>query len=226
MAGIKNNDSSNIQFSLGNKSACALLVLFFLLLLLAIFLSNLNVSDDFKLLTNLYKSGSLVFGGGHVILPLLENDFVTTGLLGKDQFLAGYGAAQAIPGPLFAFVSFCGTLLSLPNESIWLPGAIGIICLIVIYIPTFLLIPSALCFWSRIRLNPRFMGAFSGINASIFALLAHAFVSYIVPFCFESGLNILLVFIGFLMLGALKLPSWSVVLVVGSAGWAFTGILV
>ena len=101
----ENFDYSSIQFSLGKELATFLATSFFILLTFALILPQIDIPENLKLFANLYKSGALVFGGGHVALPLLEADFVTTSLLTKEQFLVGYGAAQGIPGPIFSFVS-------------------------------------------------------------------------------------------------------------------------
>lgn len=217
----KTFEPSKIKFVLGNRLRITLIVLFFLLLILTIIISKIEISQDLTLFANLYKTGTLVFGGGHVVLPLLETDFVSTDILGKDEFLAGYGFAQAIPGPLFSFVAYCGTLMKLLEQNIWFPAIFGIICVFFIYIPTFLIIPLALWLWSKLCLNLRIRAIFSGISAAVVGLLAHSFIFHIAPFCLSSKINILFVFIGFIMLGLFKLPSWSVVLTLGSFGWTF-----
>ena len=217
---IETFEPSNIQFVLGNRLASFLVILFFFILALVFVLAQMDIQENLKLFPNLYKTGALVFGGGHVVLPLLEADFVPTKLLDQEQFFAGYGLAQAIPGPLFAFVSYCGTLMHLPNNNFWVPTIFGFICLFCIYLPTFLLIPPALFFWSRLRENYKVRAALSGINAAVVGLLVHAFVFHILPFSFTSSSNTLLAVIGFVLLGTLKLPSWSVVLSLSLSGWA------
>ena len=216
--------SSNIQLALGNRLASFLVIVFFSILALVFFIVQMDVPNNLKLLPNLYKTGTLVFGGGHVVLPLLDADFVPTELLDQEQFFAGYGLAQAIPGPLFAFVSYCGTLMYLPNSNIWIPMIFGFICLFCIYLPTFLLIPPALWFWSELRDNYKVRAALSGINAAVVGLLTHAFIFHILPFCFTSSSHTLLAVIGFILLGTLKLPAWTVVLALGISGWGLQTI--
>ena len=217
---IEKFEPSNIQLVLGNRVASFLVILFFSILIIVFVLSQMDIPERFKLYSNLYKTGALVFGGGHVVLPLLDSDFVPTGLLSVEQFFVGYGLAQAIPGPLFAFVSYCGTLMQLPSSNIFVPIFFGFICLFCIYLPTFLFIPPALWFWSRLRENYKVRAAISGVNAAVVGLLLNAYIFHIVPFCFTSSFNIILVFVGFILLGILKLPSWSVVLTLGLLGWA------
>ena len=222
---IEKFEPSNIKLALGNRLAYSLVIIFFFILILVFVLSQMDILEKFKLYSNLYKTGALVFGGGHVVLPLLDADFVPTELLDQEQFFAGYGLAQAIPGPLFAFVSYCGTLMLLPSNNFWVPMVFGFICLFCIYLPTFLLVPPTLWFWSRLRENYKVRAALSGINAAVVGLIIHGFVFYILPFCFISSSNTLLAVIGFVLLGVLNLPSWSVVLSLGLSGWALQTIL-
>lgn len=113
-----------------------------------------------------YRVGSLVFGGGHVVLPLLESEFVGPGLLSPEQFLAGYGLAQALPGPLFTLSSYLGYLLE---------GPVGaLVALVGVFLPSFLLVVGVLPFWGRLRGLPWFSGGLGGINAVVVGLLAAA----------------------------------------------------
>lgn len=109
-----------------------------------------------------YRAGSLVFGGGHVVLPLLHADVVPTGWVNNDAFLAGYGVAQAVPGPLFTLAAFLGA--SLNQESSGWYG--GLICLVSMFAPSFLLVMGALHFWERLRRSTRIQAAYLGINTA------------------------------------------------------------
>jgi chromate transporter len=119
-------EPSNIQFALGNRLTVLLVILFFSILIFVFTLFQINVPESYKLIANLYKSEALVFGGGHVVLPLLEANFVPTELLGEEQFFVSYGVAQAIPGPLFSIVSYCRTLMQLPSSNIFFQCFLGL----------------------------------------------------------------------------------------------------
>jgi chromate transporter len=114
-----------------------------------------------------YRAGALVFGGGHVVLPLLRADLVPTGLMTDDQFLAGYGAAQALPGPLFAIAGYLGPIAA---GSAWgaLPALLGV------FLPGLLIVIGVLPFWSRLRLNPVARSIVAGVNASVVGILGMA----------------------------------------------------
>jgi chromate transporter len=156
-----------------------------------------------------YRSGSLVFGGGHVVLPLLEREFVPTGWISAEEFLAGYGAAQAVPGPLFTFAAYLGTVMNGWQG--------GLVATIAIFLPAFLLILGTLPFWDSLRRNPKISGALMGVNAAVVGILIAAFyhpiwVSAIITphdFAFAAILFIMLVF--------WKLPPWIIV-VTGAIG--------
>ena len=117
-----------------------------------------------------YRVGSLVFGGGHVVLPLLQSEVVPTGWVSADRFLAGYGAAQAVPGPLFTFAAFLGAA-QLPAPHGWLGAAIA---LVAIYVPSFLLVWGVLPFWERIRTVSAFQAALRGMGAAVVGILLAA----------------------------------------------------
>jgi chromate transporter len=114
-----------------------------------------------------YRTGSLVFGGGHVVLPLLEAEIVTPGLIPRDLFLAGYGAAQAVPGPLFSFAAYAGALLTNPPNGLW--GAI--LALVMIYLPSFFLVFATLDWWQSLRQNARLRNGLTLANAAVVGLL-------------------------------------------------------
>jgi chromate transporter len=122
------------------------------------------------LISSFYRSGALVFGGGHVVLPLLQQAVVPPGWIGNDAFLAGYGAAQAVPGPLFAFAAYLGTVMT-PAPNGW---AGGLVCLLAIYLPSFLLLIGTLPFWDALRQRQTVQGALRGVNAAVVGLLLAA----------------------------------------------------
>lgn len=125
-----------------------------------------------------YRSGALVFGGGHVVLPLLRAEFIPTGdpripSISTDEFLAGYGGAQAIPGPLFSFAGYLGTVMS-PISPRWVSG---VVCAGAIFLPAYLLIAGALPFWENLRRNTRARGAMDAASAAVVGVLAAALYS-------------------------------------------------
>jgi len=193
----------------GKRSAIISLCLFFGLLLILPFLAGnalwLALVDSF------YRSGALVFGGGHVVLPLLQAEVVNPGWISKDLFLAGYGAAQAVPGPLFTFSAYLGSALqSSPNG--WLGG---LLCLFSIFLPSFLLIIGILPFWASLRKNPAVRKALVGINAAVVGLLVAAFYHPVWSGGILSAADFLLALLAFALLSFWKLPPW---LVVGATG--------
>lgn len=180
------------------------LILFFgLLILLPIFvqvtsLKWLAIFDSF------YRSGALVFGGGHVVLPLLEREFVPTGWLSPEVFLAGYGAAQAVPGPLFTFAAYIGTVMNG-----WKGGFLATIA---IFLPAFLLIFGTLPFWNQLRKNPKIRGALNGVNAAVVGILIAAFYQPIWTSSILSSIDFALAAALFSMLAFGKMPPWVIVL--------------
>jgi len=158
-----------------------------------------------------YRSGALVFGGGHVVLPLLEAQTVPTGLVAPDTFLAGYGAAQAVPGPLFTFASFLGAASSSPPS-----GALGaLVALLAIFLPGALLVLASLPFWARLRQVRGMRLAILGANAGVVGLLAAALWDPVITHGVSSWLAGLVALAGLLALLSRRVPPWAVV--VGSA---------
>jgi len=166
------------------------------------------------LFARFYRTGSLVFGGGHVVLPLLEGETVRSGLVSHDVFLSGYGAAQALPGPLFTFAAFLGTNI----PSAWPPWLTGVWCLGAILLPSLLLIVGMLPFWARLTGNARAQAALRGANAVVVGLLVAAFYD---PVC-TSGITSVragvMAMAAFALLQFYKLPNWAVVILCAAAG--------
>ncbi len=134
------------------------------------FVAAVADSQGIDLFDRFYRAGSLVFGGGHVVLPLLERGVVSPGWVTQDEFLAGYGAAQAVPGPLFTLSAYLGGVSG--PEPNGITGAS--IALVAIFLPSFLLIIGGLPLWSMLMRNPPFQGALWGINAAVVGLLLAA----------------------------------------------------
>src|SRR5215472_6236470 len=147
-----------------------LLVAFFVLLIGLPLLAAAIPSQALKEFDAFYRAGSLVFGGGHVVLPLLQASVVPPGWVGNDAFLAGYGAAQAVPGPLFTFAAYLGMVME-PKPNGWIGASI---CLIAIFLPSFFLVIGALPFWEELRRRPVAQASLRGVNAAVVGLLLAA----------------------------------------------------
>lgn len=206
-------------FAPGKKSALLCLCLFFGLLLILPILAAKG-SQGFALFDSFYRSGSLVFGGGHVVLPLLQAETVNAGWISKDAFLAGYGAAQAVPGPLFTFSAYLGTVMSVaPNG--W---AGGLLCLLAIFLPSFLLLFGVLPYWESLRKNQRVRQAMVGINAAVVGLLLAAFYDPVWSSGILSVGDFLLALAAFAALSLWKKPLW-IVLAATAVGGALLALL-
>ena len=195
---------------------CWLLVFFVLLLGLPLF-SALLSSQALAVFDAFYRSGAMVFGGGHVVLPLLQSEVVPTGWVGKEVFLAGYGAAQAVPGPLFTFAAFLGGSMN-DAPSGWLGG---VLCLVAIFLPGFLLVMGALPFWEMLRRNARVQAALLGINAAVVGLLLAAFFNPVWSSAMYSWQDVVVAILALSALMLWKLPPWLVVAGCAAAGGLF-----
>ncbi|WP_059414350.1 chromate efflux transporter [Cupriavidus basilensis] len=161
-----------------------------------------------------YRSGALVFGGGHVVLPLLQQQTVATGWVSPNDFLAGYGAAQAVPGPLFTFAAFLGWMLTMgPNH--W-EGAV--LATLGIFLPGLLLVIAALPYWQAIRARPSMVALLSGVNAAVVGLLAAALYSPVWTSAILSQLDFAIATICFLLLVRWKIPPLVIVAVCALVG--------
>ncbi len=167
------------------------------------------------LVASFYRVGSLVFGGGHVVLPLLQSAVVDPGWVSSSKFLSGYGAAQAIPGPLFTFSAYLGTVAQ-PSPHGWVGG---LVALGAIYLPSFLLVIGILPFWDEVRAHPRFQTALQGINAAVVGLLLAALYTPVWTSAIRGKADFGLAVAAFGLLMYWKLPPWMVV-VFGAVGGA------
>ncbi len=205
-------------FQLKKGSGIGVLLLFFILLTLLPLLSLYTRSYPLQLFDAFYRVGALVFGGGHVVLPLLQTKVVQTGWVDNSLFLAGYGAAQALPGPLFTFAAFLGAVsTNTPNE--WLGG---IIALFAIFLPSFLLIIGVLPVWENLRQHPSMQRAILGVNASVVGLLLAAFYQPVWTGAIFSLNDYLLAMMAFLLLQFWHFQAWIVVVfcaLVTGLGW-------
>ena len=167
-----------------------------------------------------YRAGSLVFGGGHVVLPLLQASVVPPGWVGNDAFLAGYGAAQAVPGPLFTFAAYLGAVMSMkPNG--WLGAAL---CLVAVFLPSFLLVGGALPFWEELRNRALAQAALRGVNAAVVGLLLAALYNPVWTAGIASAGDFALAAGAFLLLFTWQAPPWSVVLLCAIGGAALAAL--
>jgi chromate transporter len=191
------------------------LALFTILLIALPLASEVFPNQTLAMIEAFYRAGALVFGGGHVVLPLLQTEVVPTGWVDEDIFLAGYGATQAMPGPLFTFAAFLGASMT-ASPSGW---AGGIIALIAIFVPSFLLVVGALPFWESLRQNLRTQAALGGINASVVGLLLAALYQPVWTSAILSAQDFALGVLALVALMFWKIPPWLVVITGGLAGW-------
>ena len=212
-AQLSPHDPLPIQIS--RRTGAYWLALFFILLVTLPFASELFPNQTLALIDAFYRAGALVFGGGHVVLPLLQTEVVPTGWVGEEIFLAGYGATQAMPGPLFTFAAFLGASMTAPPSG-WIGG---LIALITIFVPSFLLVLGALPFWESLRQNLRTQAALSGINASVVGLLLAALYQPVWASAILSAQDFALALLALVALMFWKLPPWLVVIAGGLAGW-------
>lgn len=189
------------------------LALFFALLIALPALRHWIVADSLALWDSFYRAGSLVFGGGHVVLPLLQQEVVPPGWISEPDFLAGYGVAQAVPGPLFTFGSYLGAMIGGINGAVIATAAI--------FLPAFLLIAGTLPFWSTLRRSRAMQGALMGINAAVVGILLAALYDPLWTTAILAPTDFALAALLFLMLVVWKLPPWAVV-IVGAAGGMLT----
>ncbi|WJQ12163.1 chromate efflux transporter [Geobacillus stearothermophilus] len=188
------------------RSTGVTLLLLFAVLLVALPLVRAWVSSPlWALFDSFYRAGALVFGGGHVVLPLLEAEVVPQGWVTADQFLAGYSAAQAVPGPLFTFAAYIGM------AALGWKGAL--VATTAIFLPSFLLVLGAFPFWHWLRHQPRFQAALAGMNAAVVGILLAALYDPIWTQAVKGPVDLAFVLGAFLLLAIWKWPAWAVVLV-------------
>lgn len=193
---------------ISRRTGAVLLVMFAVLLVGLPLLAQ--AGQGWALFDAFYRSGALVFGGGHVVLPLLDAETVGRGWVTAEDFLAGYGATQAVPGPLFTFAAYLGTI------SNGIAGAA--IALVAIFLPGLLLMAGALPFWSALRTWPQAQAAMRGANAAVVGLLAAALYDPVFTSAVLTPLDFALALAGFVTLVSWKAPPWMVVLGLAVAG--------
>ncbi|WP_455288745.1 chromate efflux transporter [Cupriavidus necator] len=198
-----------------HRAGALALIVFALLLAGLPLLAQAIAEPGMRMFDAFYRAGALVFGGGHVVLPLLDAEVVAPGWVGKETFLAGYGAAQAMPGPLFTFAAFLGASMKMPPTGF----AGGLLCTLAIFLPGALLVVGALPFWESLRRSRRAQAALAGVNAGVVGLLLAALWDPVWTSAVQGPLDIVLVALALLALMVWKLPPWLVVVASGVAGW-------
>ncbi|WP_322100142.1 chromate efflux transporter [Geminicoccus harenae] len=194
------------------------------LLLCALLLAGLPLlaestgSTSLAIFDRFYRTGALVFGGGHVVLPLLQGAVVAPGWVDPDRFLAGYAMAQAVPGPLFTFAGYLGAVLKPEPNGI----AGGLLCLAAIFLSSFLLVLGTLPFWAALRRRPLVRTVLAGINAAVVGILLAALYDPVWVSSIHRPADFALALLLFLLLTIWRLPVWLVVAAAAVGGMAFT----
>ncbi|MDP2375776.1 chromate efflux transporter [Reyranella sp.] len=213
-------DHVSLPLPISRRAGGVFLVIFFVLLAGLPLLAAATSSHGIELFDAFYRAGSLVFGGGHVILPLLQEAVVPPGWVSNDLFLAGYGAAQAVPGPLTTFAAYLGAIMT--------PGPNGVagaaLCLVAAFVPSFLLVFGALPFWEELRRRSTAQAALRGVNAAVVGILLAALYDPVWTSGITSPADFALGAGAFLLLFTWKTPPWLVV-VLCALGGALIGAL-
>lgn len=211
--------SGHLNFPVTRRGGSIALVLFAALLLIPPVIVSVRHSQSLALFDAFYRSGALVFGGGHVVLPLLQAQVATPGWVSNEAFLAGYGLAQAVPGPLFTFAAYLGAVMGpMPN------GVAGAaIALVALLLPGMLLVYGMLPFWDAMRTRPAAQAATRGTNAAVVGILAAALYSPVWASAVLTPRDFVLALTGFLLLTVWKMPPWIVVVLLAAAG-AISGL--
>lgn len=213
LSGATNARPTPLAIPVGRGVAIVSLALFAILLFGLPLAAKATADHAVELFSVFYRSGSLVFGGGHVVLPLLQQAVAPRGWIDNDAFLAGYGAAQAVPGPLFTFAAYLGTAMkTTPNGVVG-----GLLCLVAIYLPSFLLLLGALPFWDALRHRTSVQSALKGINATVVGILLGALYSPVWTSAIFAPADFGLGVLAFLLLVFWRAPPWLVV-ALGAAG--------
>jgi chromate transporter len=205
--GQTSSSSASMRFPIAKKTGIAAWIIFFVLLVGLPLYRQIAPSHALEVFDSFFRVGSLVFGGGHVVLPLLQTEVVAPGWVTNEQFVAGYGATQAVPGPLFTFSAYLGAVMS--SEPNGWTGAF--LALVAIFLPSFLLVIGALPFWDLLRSVRMFQSALKGINAAVVGLLLAALYNPVWTSAIYSPADFALGLIAFALLMFWKFPPWLVV---------------
>jgi chromate transporter len=206
--------SGHLNFPVSRRAGLVALALFAALLLLTPLLTAATGSHPLAMFDAFYRSGALVFGGGHVVLPLLQAQVVVPGWVSNETFLAGYGLAQAVPGPLFTFAAYLGAVMNSPPNG--LAGAA--IALVALLLPGMLLVYGMLPFWDAMRTRAAAQAAMRGTNAAVVGILGAALYNPVWTSAISSPRDFALALAGFLLLAVWKMPPWIVVVLLAAGG--------
>jgi chromate transporter len=220
LPGSGGTGAHHVRVPFGRALGTGALAMFFALLVALPVLRYLTPSPTLAVFDGFYRAGSLVFGGGHVVLPLLQAEVVPPGWVSNEQFLAGYGAAQAVPGPLFTFAAYLGAVMqSRPNG--WAGAALA---LVAIFLPSFLLVVGALPFWDVLRTRAAFQAALRGINAAVVGLLLAALYHPVWTSAIHAPADFALALAAFGLLTLWGAPPWLVVAFAAAGGSALAAV--
>lgn len=207
-------DHVSLPLTVSRRAAVSALAVFLLLLIGLPLVNAAANNQSVALFDAFYRAGSLVFGGGHVVLPLLQAEVVPPGWVDNETFLAGYGAAQAVPGPLFTFAAYLGAVMG-PSPNGWIGASL---CLVAVFLPSFLLVVGALPFWETLRRQIWAQSALRGINAAVVGLLLAALYNPVWTAGILNSYDFALAMIAFLLLFMWQTPPWLVVLLCAFGG--------
>jgi chromate transporter len=203
-----------LAVTLGRGGGAVALALFLALLVLLPLARSATGVEALAVVDGFYRAGSLVFGGGHVVLPLLQAEVVPPGWVTNETFVAGYGAAQALPGPLFTFAAYLGAVMRPEPHGV----AGGALALVAVFLPGFLLVVGALPFWDALRASPAFQSALAGINAAVVGLLLAALYDPVWTSAIATRADFGLALVAFALLAFWRMPPWGVVVAAAIAG--------
>ena len=206
---------------LRRRTGAALLVVFAALLVLLPLAVRLWPGSLLAMVDAFYRVGALVFGGGHVVLPLLQSAVVEPGWVSADAFLAGYGATQAVPGPLFTFAAFLGAAMA-PG---WAGAGLALLGILGIFLPAFLLVAGALPWWAPLRQRSWARGVLAGVNAAVVGLLLAALYQPVATSALHSAADVALALVALAALLRWRVPPWAVVVATALAGWGLQVLL-
>ena len=216
------NDAPDaLLLPLRRRTGAALLVVFAALLVLLPLAVRLWPGSLLAMVDAFYRVGALVFGGGHVVLPLLQSAVVEPGWVSADAFLAGYGAAQAVPGPLFTFAAFLGAAMA-PG---WAGAGLALLAILGIFLPAFLLVAGALPWWAPLRQRSWARGVLAGVNAAVVGLLLAALYQPVATSALRSAADVALALVALAALLRWRVPPWAVVVATALTGWGLQVLL-
>ena len=219
LAGDQDGAGPAERLHVGRAVAVISLSLFGILLIGLPLLRQVVNNESLQVFDSFFRAGSLVFGGGHVVLPLLQSQVVPPGWITNEEFIAGYGAAQAVPGPLFTFSAYLGTILhgnlNIGGSGAWVGGMFA---LAAIYVPSFLLVVGTVPFWDRLRGHSEFRKATRGINAAVVGLLLAALYNPVWTSAVHARWDFGLILAAIALLALWKWPPWLVVVLTALGG--------